>query len=216
MLRERRRRVARAVAVLRRAFRGVDDAVLRRMRGDFDSNRFRRRRRVSAVSRGDRPRRPRGSVRVGAASRVSRVPTDAGDEGDVRGVRAGRTRGFTIQVRAVRRGAAHTAPDVAVHGIADGHFERDVGVSRDVRGLHAVEDRFAGPSERSRTRRAGELGIERGVAHGGAGRGRARAGERGAGRGGAADALGGWGEGGGDGGAVGGRGGDDGVRRRTV
>ena len=73
MLRERRRRVARAVAVLRRAFRGVDDAVLRRMRGDFDSNRFRRRRRVSAVSRGDRPRRPRGSVRVGAASRVCAV-----------------------------------------------------------------------------------------------------------------------------------------------
>ena len=191
----------------------VDDAVLREMRRDFDSDGGRRRR-VSAVSRGDRARR--WGVRRGAASAVRGVPAGEGDGRDVRGVRARRTRGAAISLRAVRRRAAHTAPDVAVHGVADVLVERDVGVSRGVRGLHAVEDRFAGRGERAGERRAGELGIERGVARRGAGGGRTRAGERGAVRGGADDARGGWGEGGGDGGAVGGGGGDDGVRRRTV
>ena len=214
MLRRRRRRVARAIAVLRRARARVDDAVLREcveiLIQTSDGVGACPRCRAAIV------RDAAGAFVVGAASRVSRVPAGAGDGRDVRGVRARRTRGAAISVRAVRRRAAHTAPDVAVHGVADGHVERDVGVSRGVRGLHAVEDRFAGRGERAASDAPASWGSsEAWLAAAREEVERARASEARL-EGARTTRRGGWGEGGGDGGAVGGGGGDDGVRRRTV
>ena len=95
--------------------------------------------------------------------------------------------------------------------------ERDVGVSRGVRGLHAVEDRFAGRERACRVRDAPASwgSSEAWLAAAREEVERARASEARL-EGARTTRRGGWGEGGGDGGAVGGGGGDDGVRRRTV
>ena len=137
-------------AVLWGTIDDIDDAVLHSMRLHRCHHPTVTHRAVSAVSRAaQNGRRYRTLYRRASRTHVSRVSTTAGDDGCVRRVRVRRDQApATLRVRRMRTRASDPASDVAVLRPAGERDDGDLGVSRTVRDVSAVENRGGGCGER--------------------------------------------------------------------
>lgn len=151
-------------AVLWGTIDDIDDAVLHSMRLHRRHHATVTRRAVSAVSRAAQNRRRyRTLYRRASRTHVSRVSTTAGDDGCVRRVRVRRATRVAVRVRRVRTRANDPASDVAVLRTAGERDDGDVGVSRTVWDVSAVENRGGGCGEGAAGGRAEDVGRRRGV-----------------------------------------------------